>query len=75
MMQLDVINTTQSITELLTQLEDGEPIVLNQDGEEVAALITIRDFNLLRQLIEAEEDRIDSAERKIGFLLKDLKLN
>jgi antitoxin (DNA-binding transcriptional repressor) of toxin-antitoxin stability system len=62
MMQLNAINTTQSITALLTQLEDGEPIVLNQDGEEVAALITIRDLNLLRHLIEAEEDRIDSAE-------------
>lgn len=47
---------------LLTQVATGKPIVLHQNGEHVAALISIEDLHLLERLIEEEENRIDLAD-------------
>lgn len=51
----DVIN-------LLVQVATGKPIILHQNGEQVAALISMEDLHLLERLIEQEEDRIDIAD-------------
>lgn len=62
MTSLNLVDSSQNLADLLTQLEDGNPIVLEQQGEEVAALITMHDLRLLNRLIEAEEDRVDLAD-------------
>ncbi|MCG9890367.1 MAG: hypothetical protein MH252_04765 [Thermosynechococcaceae cyanobacterium MS004] len=62
MTSLNLVDSSQNLADLLTQLEDGNPIVLEQQGEEVAALITMHDLRLLTHLIEAEEDRVDLAD-------------
>ncbi len=49
---------------LLMQIATGKPIVLHQNGEQVAALISIEDLRLLERLIEEEENRIDLADAK-----------
>lgn len=49
---------------LLAQVATGKPIILHQNGEQVAALISIEDLHLLERLIEEEEDRIDIADAK-----------
>jgi PHD/YefM family antitoxin component YafN of YafNO toxin-antitoxin module len=62
--QLNLTESHKDITSALTQLESGKPVILHQDGKEVAALISIEDLHLLERLIEEEEDRIDLAESK-----------
>ena len=52
---LDLVNAVK-------QVASGRPIVLHQNGKQVAALISIEDLHLLERLIEEEEDRIDIAE-------------
>lgn len=47
---------------LSEQIASGKPIILHQNGEQVAALISIEDLHLLERLIEEEEDRIDIAD-------------
>lgn len=63
--QLNLTEFHKDITSALLQLESGKPVILHQDGKEVAALISIEDLHLLEHLIEEEEDRIDRAEAKI----------
>lgn len=46
----------------LKHLESGKPVILKQQGQSVAALISIEDLHLLERLVEEEEDRIDLAE-------------
>jgi len=62
--QLNLTDYYKSLTETLHYLEKGSPVILSQDGKEVAAIISIEDLRLLERLIEAEEDRIDSSEAK-----------
>ena len=52
---LDLVNAVK-------QVASGRPIVLHQNGKQVAALISIEDLHLLERLIEEEEDRIDITE-------------
>jgi prevent-host-death family protein len=60
--QLNLTDGDKSLTETLDYVEKGSPVVLSQDGKEVAAIISIEDLHLLERLIEEEEDRIDSSE-------------
>jgi len=40
---------------------EGERIILEENGEPVAALISIEDLRLFEKLFEEEEDRVDLA--------------
>ena len=60
---LDLTSCDQpGLLNLIEQIATGKPIVLHQNGEQVAALISIEDLHLLERLIEEEEDRIDIAD-------------
>ena len=52
---LDLVNAVK-------QVASGKPIIFHQNGNDVAAVISIEDLHLLERLIEEEEDRIDIAE-------------
>jgi prevent-host-death family protein len=60
--QLNLTDFSDDIEEVLHDVKKGKPILLNKDGKEVAAIISIEDLRLLERLIEEEEDRIDSGE-------------
>jgi prevent-host-death family protein len=60
--QINLTNCDTSLAETLDCVEKGSPVVLSQDGKEVAAIISIEDLRLLERLREEEEDRIDSSE-------------
>jgi prevent-host-death family protein len=60
--QLNLTDYDKSLTETLNYVEKGSPVILSQDGQEVAAIISIEDLHLLERLREEEEDRIDSKE-------------
>ena len=51
-----------NLINLLGQVAIGKPIILHQNGEQVAALISMEDLHLLKRLIEEEENRIDLAD-------------
>lgn len=60
---LDLNSSAHSdVINLLVQVATGKPIILHQNGEQVAALISMEDLHLLERLIEEEEDRIDIAD-------------
>lgn len=60
---LDLNSSAHSdVINLLVQVAAGKPIILHQNGEQVAALISMEDLHLLERLIEEEEDRIDIAD-------------
>jgi prevent-host-death family protein len=60
---LDLNSSAHSdLINLLGQVATGKPIILHQNGEEVAALISIKDLYLLERLIEEEENRMDLAD-------------
>lgn len=61
---LDLTEAHQKLADILKQVTNGKPIILHQNGKDVAALISIEDLYLLERLIEEEEDRIDIAEAK-----------
>lgn len=52
------------LSNTVKQLADGKPVILHQNGAQVAALISIEDLHLLERLIGEEEDRIDIADAK-----------
>ncbi len=61
----DLVNTVKLVA-------NGKPIILHQDGYQVAAVISIEDLHLLERLIEEEEDRIDIEDsRKILAEVKE----
>lgn len=60
--ELTLTESHNDIANALESLESGKPVILHQDGKAVAALISIKDLNLLDRLIEEEEDRLDLAE-------------
>jgi prevent-host-death family protein len=60
--QLNLADFSDDIKKIFHDVEKGKPILLNKDGKEVAAIISIEDLRLLERLIEEEEDRIDSKE-------------
>jgi allophanate hydrolase subunit 2 len=62
--QLDLTWAHPEIVDAIKQVANGKPIILHQDGYQVAAVISISDLHLLERLIEEEEDRIDIAEVK-----------
>lgn len=53
-----------NLVKVIKQVTSGKPITIHQNGEQVAALISIEDLRLLEHLIEKEEDRIDIADAK-----------
>lgn len=60
--QFNLTNFSPDLREVLHHVEKGKPLLLNKDGKEVAAIISIEDLHLLERSIEEEEDRIDSSE-------------
>jgi prevent-host-death family protein len=62
--QLNLTDFSDDLEEVLHYVEKGQPILLNKNGKEVAAIISIEDLHLLERLIEEEEDRIDASEAK-----------
>ncbi|MFE1744622.1 type II toxin-antitoxin system prevent-host-death family antitoxin [Coleofasciculus sp. H7-2] len=52
----------QDLVNLVKQVVSGESVILQHNGKNVAALISLKDLYLLERLIEEEEDRIDIAE-------------
>jgi prevent-host-death family protein len=60
--QLNLTDFSDDLEEVLHHVEKGKPVILSQDGKEVAAIISIEDLRLLERLIEEEEDRIDLSE-------------
>ena len=54
--------THLDLVDAVKQVASGRPVILHQNGKQVAALISIEDLHLLERLIEEEEDRIDIAE-------------
>ena len=54
--------THLDLVDAVKQVASGRPIILRQNGKQVAALISIEDLHLLERLIEEEEDRIDITE-------------
>lgn len=61
---LDLTSAHADLVDTLKRVANGRPIILHQNGEQVAALISIEDLHLLERLIEEQEDRIDIAEAK-----------
>ncbi|OWY63263.1 hypothetical protein B7486_54055 [cyanobacterium TDX16] len=59
---LDISSAHSELIDLLKQIATGKPIILHQNGEQVAALVSIEDLHLLERLIEEEEDRLDVAD-------------
>lgn len=52
----------EALANAFKHLESGKPIILHQQDQPIAALISMEDLHLLERLIEEEEDRIDLAE-------------
>lgn len=63
--------THLDLFDAVNQVAIGRPIILHQNGKQVAALISIKDLHLLERLIEEEEDRIDILETE--KILADVK--
>ena len=60
---LDLNSSAHSdLINLLGQVAKGSHIILLQNGEQVAALISIEELHLLERWIEEEENRIDVAD-------------
>ena len=59
---LDITEEHPNLVNSLKQVGNSKPIVLDYNGEQVAALISIEDLHLLERLIEEEEDRLDIAD-------------
>lgn len=60
----DIADAQSDLIDALKQLAISKPVILHQDGKQVAALISIEDLHLLELLIEEEEDCVDIAESK-----------
>lgn len=60
--ELTLTETHGDLNNALKHLESGKPVIVHQQGQPVAALISIEDLHLLERLVEEEEDRIDLAE-------------
>ncbi|MBI5018643.1 MAG: type II toxin-antitoxin system Phd/YefM family antitoxin [Deltaproteobacteria bacterium] len=57
---LQVAEVREALPELLRRAEEGEHFVIEREGREVAALVSIEDLRFLEQL----EDRIDLEEAR-----------
>lgn len=62
--RLKLTEVHQDLINILKQLASSKPIILQYNGNDLAALISIEDLHLLERLIVEEEDRIDIAESK-----------
>lgn len=56
---LEVTSSHSGLLDAIKLVANGKPIILHHGGEQVAAVISIKDLHLLERLIEEEEDRID----------------
>jgi len=52
------------LIDVVRQVVAGKPMIFRQNGNNLAAMISIEDLHLLERLIEEEEDRIDIAQSK-----------
>ena len=68
---IDLTSAYLNLVDVVNQVPIGRPIILHQNGKQVAALISIEDLHLLERLIEEEEDRIDIVETE--KILADVK--
>ncbi len=59
---LELTLTHSDLVDTFKQPANGKPVILHQNGEQVAALISIEDLHLLERLIEEKEDYIDIAD-------------
>ena len=60
MKRLSVVELRQALADVLNRAEyQGERIVIHRRGKDAAAVIPIRDLQLLERLIEEAEDRLD----------------
>lgn len=56
------LNLTEAhldFVDTLKQVASRRPIILHQNGKEVAALISVEDLHLLERLIKEEQDLIE----------------
>lgn len=56
---LNITEAHPDLIDTLKQVASGRPIILHQNGKQVAALISVEDLYLLERLLEEEEDRIE----------------
>lgn len=69
---LDLTSAHPDLVNTVKLVANGKPIILHQDGYQVAAVISIEDLHLLERLIEESEDRIDIEDsRKILAEVKE----
>lgn len=61
---LNLTDAHPDLVVALKQVANSKPIILHQNGEQIAAVISLEDLRLFERLIEAEEDRIDIEESK-----------
>lgn len=61
---VDLADAQPDLVNTLKQVVSSKPIILHQDGKQLAALISIEDLYLFERLIEEEEDRVDIAEAR-----------
>ncbi len=59
---LDMTEVPHDLVDTIKQVTTGKTIILHQNGNDIAAVISLEDLHLLERLIEEEEDRIDIAE-------------
>ena len=60
---LKLSDVRSNIAELVNRVHyRGERVIIGRSGKELAALIPMRDLELLEHLIEEAEDRLDVAE-------------
>ncbi len=59
---LELTLTHSDLVDTFKQPANGKPVILHQNGEQVAALISIEALHLFERLIEEKEDYIDIAD-------------
>ncbi len=62
MTQRALNSTHDDLADAIEHVEDGEPVLLEQDGRPLAAIISITDLRFLEGCLEEREDRIDREE-------------
>ncbi len=60
----DLTSPHPELIDAVKKVVAGKPIIFRQNGNNIAAMISIEDLHLLERLIEEEEDRIDIAQSK-----------
>lgn len=55
-------STHEDLSDAIERVQDGEPVLLEQGGRPLAAIVSVRDLRLLENLLEEMEDRLDIEE-------------